>query len=220
MVELTALQVPVNNSWGFSGLEFELTLTEGHLNNLMRAARSARNAEEWISWAVAREHRYFSTGDILKVCERRPVDRQTCMNEFMYGNLMGERGTVGALRDMHTALLRMDQNQNNPEVFTRALADFGKGMQENFITMYAALALAGPGVQVQLLIEGEQISRFYLRGETTAESGTFQMKTRHYQAPIASRGGLGDNRLSGQTNQIQGVIITPGGGMIPSLPNN
>lgn len=165
------LQVEVpDEDLGYAGIDFDATFSEEHTLRLMSLAPSMgkhtmqKVADRYLS-------SYSFNQDPYSVCkgEAVPLVRRRCANEL-------REETLSAIDKMHEALNEMTTEKNrDPKAFARAYGELGEAMTKNFITFRTVLELAGPGVEINYLLEGSRISMYYKSWVTTATPNRWRL---------------------------------------------
>lgn len=187
---------------GYTGIEFNVNFSEDNTMRLMAAAQRM-GQDEFINLATGQIYDYFhERNDPYNYCL---IDRGLCVHNV-------STKTANAASKMYYALRSMYKYMNSdPKAFSAAYGVFGEGMAENLFTFKAAMRLAGPGVDVNYLIEGTYISMYYRQWIIDSKGAWVPaMRTAKYK-------GLPFNPATRHT-RARGVVI--GNNPSVTLPHN
>jgi len=159
-----------NHHLGYMAIEFDVTLGDEPTQTLLNVAQGpglpamTRVADRYLQT-------YWDGGDRYNQCHGEAVApvRAHCVQEL-------REETYRALEKMQKALLEMAASRGrDSKAFARAYGEFGEQMAKNFVTFRTALELAGPGVEIDYLLEGERISMYYKAWLTTDTPNRWQL---------------------------------------------
>jgi hypothetical protein len=144
------INIPDNNSLGYTGVEFNAKMFEENTMRLMAAAQRMSESE-FVDRGMALEEQYFNRGgDPWDICKLPGCEIKT------------RHETSKGMSKMYSSLRTMYKNMTgDPRAFAAAYGAFGEGMATNPFTFQSAMSLAGPGVLIDFLVEGTKISMYY-----------------------------------------------------------
>ncbi|HEY8269383.1 MAG TPA: hypothetical protein VIG33_00725 [Pseudobdellovibrionaceae bacterium] len=161
LINLTAmdeLQVDIpQENLAYAAIDFNTTLSKEHTLHLMDLAQ--REGKRAIYKVADRYLQSYSLSkDVYGYCKGIHPQCWLDLRDDSYN----------AIEKMYRALLEMYTEKNrDAKAFARAYGEFGEAMAKNFITFRTVLELAGPGVEINYLIEGARMSMYYKSWTTT-----------------------------------------------------
>jgi hypothetical protein len=202
------VDIPSKNL-GYSAIDFDTTLSKENTLHLIDVAQRQgkqslyKVADRYLqSYSMAKDPYNFCKGESLG-----PI-LQHCQNEL-------RDDTYSAIEKMYEALLEMGAEKNrDPKAFARAYGDLGQAIVKNFITFRTILEIAGPGVEINYLLEGSRISMYYKSWITTETPNKWLVvdnpNGRNKNSPFPF-----EPRM--RRSKIRGLIVSPNHGGLEFL---
>jgi hypothetical protein len=197
---------------GYTGIEFNVTLSEANTYNLMAYANGFQDVFSPLAQQYLDQYNAQGT-DPLWYCnldDRTEKTDPNCLYRV-------KSQTLNAAKTMNEALKKMAETQNtDAKAFSAAYAQFGEAMGTNMFTFRTALQLAGAGAKIDYLLEGTKFSMYYKSWETTSTPNRWAVTSN------ASASGKKQIPFDPKTlrSKTRGFLFAPGNGkgQRPGMP--
>ncbi|GIL16538.1 MAG: hypothetical protein BroJett040_02890 [Oligoflexia bacterium] len=203
-IKSVLVDIPEVGSIGTAGVAMSVTFSEENTNRMIQAALDM-SKKEFVRQTVDKFNALFAKVG-TEACQIG-IEPQNCESEMT-------NRTRYAAQKMHDALLEMNEKRNNAVEFTKAYAEFGKGLIDNRFALAQAMKVAGAGVRVNFSIEGTRISNYNLNLISTDKEGVLKR--------IDVLSAQGDRSLLPvvKRSRFRGVILMPyePGVIVPGMP--
>ena len=193
------VNIPNSTNLGYTGIEFNVNFSDDNTIRMMNMAQRLGESG-FVDRATKGIDAYFRMNDPYWYCNYKKGDAAepgTIDPDCIY---RVKSQTARMASKMYSALRTMSRTLNSdPKAFSAAYGSFGEGMAENMFTFRLAMDIAGPGVEIDYLIEGTRISMYYRSWQTDSNGNWVPMSE-------PSKKGLPFNPKTRHT-RVRGIVI-------------